>query len=119
MPLVYWSARGEAFPPAGATEETGQRKQMKKVHGRTWGCTNELRVGIGCHASIYEVSERRFSHEYVGAHMIYSISVGSIDCISLRVVFYTCLRITFYSRYFISMILLSWQCLLNFLRSLK
>ena len=72
MPLVYWSACGEAFPPAGATEKTGQRQQMKKEHGRTWGgreggTTNELRVGIRCHASIYEVSERRFFHGYAGA----------------------------------------------------
>ena len=29
MPFVYWSACGEAFPPAGATEETGQRTQKK------------------------------------------------------------------------------------------
>ena len=71
MPLVYWSACGEAFPPAGATEETGQRKQMTKGHDRTWrgegGNTNELRVGICCHASIYEVCERRSSHGYAGA----------------------------------------------------
>lgn len=43
MPLVYWSACGEAFPPAGATEETGQRKQMTKGHDRTW---EEERVEI-------------------------------------------------------------------------
>ena len=72
MPLVYWSACEEAFPPAGATEETGQRKQMTRGYDRTWrggegGNTNELRVGIYCHASVYEVSEKRFSHGYAGA----------------------------------------------------
>ena len=71
MPLVYWSACGEAFPPAGATEETGQRKHMNKGYGGTWGkgeggITNEPGVGIYCHASV-EVSERRFSHGYAGA----------------------------------------------------
>lgn len=31
MPFVYWSACGEDFPPAGATEWTGQRVEKARA----------------------------------------------------------------------------------------
>ena len=72
MPFVYWSACCEAFPPAGATEETGQRVQRKQEQsrirgGRKGGTTDELGVGICCHASVEKQFERRISHGYAVA----------------------------------------------------
>ena len=72
MSFVYWSALGQDFSPAGATERTGQRVETRQEQGWVLGgregeTTNELRARVCCHASDFEEYDRTYSHGYGGA----------------------------------------------------
>lgn len=76
MPFAYWSACCESFPPAGATEGTGQRVQRKREHSKV-GHRRDERVELQMVLESDFAAMRVFGRNLRG-------DIGRMDMLRLR-----------------------------------